>query len=218
MREKEQAMDYFISPSYTHEKINNPSFSDLVDVIEDLWGHCIFAPIKTVLEGSYGDIAAMTILCSYYEAIESYTTGESSNNRSQTFFVNGFTKVFDSDSPGIELAAREIYKYIRCGLAHEGMLRRKVSYSRSGAKAFCLTYPKSDGVLDVNAGVESIIVNPVRMYEITKHHFDSYIEKLHEIKNQELRTAFKKCVEQQWEPNGDESIIGMTEAEFLGNA
>ncbi len=212
-------MDDFLSPSYTHEKLEEPSFSDLVDVFEDLWRHYIFDPVRFLMRTQYGDIAAMIILCSYFEAIQSYTTGESSLNRSKDFFVKGFMQVFSSKAPGIENAAQEIYKYIRCGLAHEGMLSHKVSYSRAGAKAFFLTYPKKpDGNPDVCARVVSIIVNPARMYEGTEHHFNGYINKLRVGDDQDLCDAFQKSVERQWDLGSSEKNVGITESEFLGNA
>ena len=69
-----------------------------------------------------------------------------------------------------------MYIHIRYGLAHEGMLRHKVHYSRQGNKAFFLTYPKRpDGTLDMGVDCLSIIVNPIRMYEIPREHFNKYV-------------------------------------------
>ena len=207
------------SPSYSHEKLENPSVSDLVDVFEDLWRHCFFAPVDLLLKTPNGDIAAMTVLCSYFEVIAGYLSGEDTNGRSREFFVKGFCVVFRSDSPEIHNAAEAIYKHIRCGLAHEGMLSHKVNYSRAGARAFSLTYRKaSDGSLDISAGVVSIIVNPLRMYQGVLHHFDGYIRALREVKDQVLLEAFQRTVERQWALGTSENIIGMTEAEFLGRA
>jgi hypothetical protein len=212
-------MEAELSPSYSHEKLENPSFSDLVDVFEDLWRHCFFAPVDLLLKTPKGDIAAMTVLCSYFEAIAGYLSGEDTNGRSREFFVKGFCLVFRSDSPEIHKAAEAIYKHIRCGLAHEGMLSHKVNYSRAGARAFFLTYRKaSDGSLDISAGVVSIIVNPLRMYLGVLHHFDGYIHALREAKDQVLIEAFQRTVERQWALGTSENIIGMTETEFLGRA
>jgi hypothetical protein len=99
------------------------------------------------------------------------------------------------------------------------MLSHKVNYSRAGAKAFFLTYRKaSDGSLDVAAGVVSIIVNPLRMYQGVLHHFDGYVRALREAKDQVLIEAFQRSAERQWALGVSENIIGMTEAEFLGRA
>ncbi|WP_156092908.1 hypothetical protein [Laribacter hongkongensis] len=208
-----------MSSSYSHEKLENPSLDDLLDVFEDLWRHCFFAPVDLLLKTPSGDIAAMTVLCSYFEAIGGYISGENTNGRTKEFFVKSFCLVFCSNSPEIHKAAEAIYKHIRCGLAHEGMLSHKVNYSRAGAKAFFLTYHKMpDTSLDIAAGVASIIVNPLRMYYGVLHHFDGYVRALRDGKDEVLVKAFQKTVERQWALGTSENIIGMTEAEFLGRA
>lgn len=212
-------MDAQLSPSYSHEKLSNPSFVDLVDVFEDLWRNCVFSPTKALLTLPHRDVAAMTVLCSYFEAISAYITGENSDGRSKEFFVNGFCRVFRSDSAEIHKAAEHIYKYIRCGLAHEGMLSHKVNYSRAAAQAFFLTYPKAaDGSLNISAGVVSIIVNPLRMYEGVEQHFEGYVRRLRASDDKALWEGFQRTVERQWALGTGENIVGMTEAEFLGRA
>jgi hypothetical protein len=214
-------METKLSPSYSHEKLENPSHIDLVDVFEDLWRHCFLAPIDLLLRSPNGDVAAMTVLCSYFEPIGSYISGNTDPG-SKKLFINGFCRVFSSDPPDIhkdKTAAEEIYKHIRCGLAHEGMLSHKVNYSRAGAKAFFLTYRNApDGSLDIAAGVVSIVVNPFRMYQSVLQHFDGYIRVLREAKDQVLVAAFRRTVERRWALGTSENIIGMTEAEFLGRA
>jgi len=210
-------MEHYLSPSYRHEKLDNPSFSDLVDVFEDLWRHYIFNPVKCLIDMPYGEIAAMKVLSSYYESIQCCITGKSSEKKSRKFFIDGFMQVFSSNAPNIDKAASEIYKYIRCGLAHEGLLGHKVSYSNAGAKVFFLNYRKKpDGSLDFNAGVSSIIVNPKRMYKGTEKHFNAYIKKLRKGDNQDLCDSFKKTVERQWGLGLGDNIVGLSESEFLG--
>jgi hypothetical protein len=212
-------MEQYLSPSFKHEKLDNPSFSDLIDVFEDLWRHYIFNPVKCLIEMPYGDIAAMTVLCSYYESIQCCMTGKSSNKKSRKFFIEGFMRVFSSDAPDTEKAAGEIYKYIRCNLAHMGLFNYKVSYSHGGAKTFFLKYKrKPDGSEDFDSGISSIIVNPKRMYEGTEKHFNVYIKKLRKYDNQDLCDSFRKTVERQWGLSLGDNIVGMSEAEFLGKA
>lgn len=165
------------------------------------------------------DIAAMTVLCPYFEAIGGYLAGEDTNGNSKMFFIKGFYAVFRADSPEIQKAAKAVYKYIRCGLAHEGMLSHKVHYSSAGAKAFFFTYrKKEDGTFDMDAGIVSMIVNPLRIYQAVVQHFDEYIRALREAKDQALVEAFRRSVDRQWALGTSENIIGMTEAEFLGHS
>lgn len=212
-------MHEFLSPSYTHDKLENPTFGDLVDVFEDLWKKCVLAPCEMLLRFQHGDIAAMTVLSPYFEAIWTHISGEDSNGRSKQFFVKGFSRVFSSDSVGIEKAAEAIYEHVRCGLAHEGALRRKVNYSRAGAKAFYLTYPqKPTGEFNVDAGVVSIILNPQKVYEGVSRHLDSYVRALRSTADESLKAAFQKTCERLWGMGEGENIVGMTKEQFLGKA
>lgn len=211
-------MEEILSPSFRHDKLENPTFGDIVDVFEDLWKNHILVPCEMLLRFPHGDVAAMTVLSPYFEAIWIHISGEGSDRNSKKFFVNGFSQVFRADSPGIRKAAEAIYEHVRCGLAHEGALRRKVHYSRKGAKAFFLTYPKqSTGELDLEAPVVSIILNPYRVYEGVKKHFEEYVRDLRSTSEKSMRDAFQKTCERLWGIGEGDNIVGMTEEEFSGN-
>jgi len=225
---KPRTMEHRISPRYDHEKIENPTLEDLIDVFEDSWRGFVLTPAKALLKHPDGDVAAMTLISSYFEAIWIYMTGEDSDGRSKEFFVNGFGCCFRADSAGstgsagsaeIEIAAKEIYKHIRCGLAHTGMLTLRVNFSRVGAKAFYLTYPKkSDGSLSTSVPVSSIVVNPLMMYEGVLQHFERYVEALRTGEQSDLSVPFQKAVSRLWGLEEGDNIIGMTEAEYKGRA
>lgn len=210
-------MEYLVSPNFSHKKLESPSINDLVDVFEDLWINCVFVPVEILLKAPNGDIAAITILCSYFESIAGYISGSDTSSGSKKFFVDGFCRVFSSDSSGIQKAAGEIYKYVRCGLAHEGMLSHKVNYSRLGAKPFLLTYRyTTDGALDIASGAVSIMVNPERMYKGVRKHFDAYVTSLRRGDDPHILEAFERTIQKQWALGAGENPVGMTEAQFLG--
>lgn len=211
-------MEEMLSPNFTREKLDNPSTSDLVDVFEDLWRGYVFEPVRSLIRSPHGSVAAMSVLCSYYEAIESLCTGRSSRNCSEEFFVKGFSRVFSSPE-GMGVGAKEIYIHVRCGLAHEGMLRSKVHYSNVGHKAFFLTYPThSDGTLDLTGPSKSIVVNPERMLEATFQHFEKYVQLLRGQEDVGLVKNFKDFVTVQYAIGSGESIIGMAYEDFSGEA
>ena len=208
-------MEAKLTPKYSHDKLENPSFADLVDVFEDWWRSYFFAPIDVLLRTPNGDMAAMTIVCSYFEAIAGYISGKDTNGQSGTFFVDGFCRVFHSDS-NIEQAAKASYKHIRNGLAHEAMVRHQVNYSRAGSQPFFLTYRRlPNGTLDIDAGVVSIMVNPKRIFQGVRRHFDCYARDLRAAQDQGLIDAFSETIRRQWALDKNENIVGMTEAEFL---
>jgi len=210
-------MEHFVSPKYDHSKLENPSLTDLIDVFEDSWRGYVLEPAKLLLGHPSGDVAAMTLVTTYFEAIWICLAGEGSKGRSEQLFVNGFSRCFNANITGIEIAAREIYKHIRCGVAHTGMLKPRVNFSREGAHVFYLTYPKnSDGSLNLKAPVASIVVNPLRMYEGVLRHFDQYINDLRGGDRPDLTEPFQQAVSLLWEVGEGENVIGMTEEEFRG--
>ena len=85
-------MDEYLSPNYKHEKLENPSHEDLVDVFEDTWKHFVFSPVEMLLHHPYGDIAAMTVLSSYFEAVWSYLSGEDSDRKSAVSLSKDFAR------------------------------------------------------------------------------------------------------------------------------
>lgn len=212
-------MEHRLSPHYDHKKLEHPTLSDMIDVFEDSWMGFVFSPAEKLLSYPDGDVAAMTLLTSYFEAIWIYLTGEDSDGKSKEFFANGFGRIFSADSPGTDIAATAIYKHIRCGLAHTGMLTHRVNFSRVGGKAFFLIYPKNpDGSLNMSAPVASIIVNPKRMYDGVTQHFRAYVAALRSGERDDLTIPFQSAVTKLWGIGKGDNIIGMTEAEFHGRA
>jgi len=188
-----------------------------VDVVEDTWQQYVFGPVQILFDNPHGDIAAMTLLSSYFEAVWSYISGESSDGESREFFVQGFCKVFRADGGDVEIAAKAIHKNLRCGVAHAGLPTHKVYYSRDGAKTFCLTYPKNpDGALDMTVPPCSIVVNPIRMFDGIMYHFKELLKTLREAKDPTLVEAFDRSVRRLWGIGTEEGVIAMTEEDFLG--
>ena len=211
-------MEEKLTPKYSHDKLENPSFADMVDVFEDWWRSYFFAPIDVLLRTPNGDMAAIAIVCSYFEAIAGYVSGKDTNGNSGKFFVEGFCQVFRSDSKDIKKAAEAIYRHIRCGLAHAAMVHHKVNYSRDGGQAFLLTYRKKpDSTVDIDAGVVSIMVNQQLMCQGVLQNFDGYVRDLRAGKNQRLVDAFMATIGRQWALDTGENIVGVTKAEFLGH-
>ena len=106
-------------PKYDHEKVANPSLADLIDVFEDAWKGYILVPAQVLLNTPNGDIAAIALLSPYFESIEALYRGESSNRKSQKFFIDGFLRVFEKSSGLADkreakiAAANAIYENVR---------------------------------------------------------------------------------------------------------
>lgn len=211
-------MFHFISPTFTHEKLNSPSYDDLVDVFEDRIRKWFFSPASKLLDIPNCDIAAVSLLVNYFEGIEIYLTGEGSKNKSGEFFANGLKKVFmmqgHSQQFAIKIAAA-LYAQARCGFAHDGMFRNRVFFSRIRPEPILITWPKKNGVFDESAEVESILINPLKFFESIQVHFNDYVKTLRAGTDADAKQAFEKAVALKWGLSEPDRVIGMTEDEFF---
>lgn len=208
---------HFISPSYTHDKLEPPFFKDIVDVFADRMTHWLILPSKELLKVRHGEVAAVALITSYMEAIEIYFSGADSKNRSREFFVRGFKRVFAGVSgPEFmhEAVATSLYDLLRCGFAHEGMFRHGIYFSTVRPEAFTVTWPRKNGLFDPNGSLESAIVNPQRFVEGVEAHFREYVCELRRLGDSDAKTKFKAAVELKWHLTGEQRNIGMTEEEF----
>ena len=210
-----------LTPNYDHEKIANPSLADLIDVFEDAWKGYILFPAKVLLNipNHDGDLAAVTLLNSYFESIEELYQGKSSKHNSRKFFIAGFLRVFEK-VPGLkraekEIIAKAIYEHVRCGAVHTGFPTHKVRFQREKRNAFLLTYPRSpDGQLDTKLPVESILVNAERIHDAVVWHLDQYVKALRQIHETTLQGNFNRLMRSSWGIGEGGNVVGMTEEEF----
>lgn len=214
----EPTVQHFISPSFTHEKLESPSYADLVDVFEDRTRNWFFLPASKLLDTPNCDIAAVALLINYFEGIEIYLTGEDSKNKSAEFFARGFERVFVVDAQAAEFSRKitaSMYQQARCGFAHDGMFRNRVFFSRACSEPILVTWPKKNGEFDRSGSVESIVINPLRFFESIKTHFDRYIKQLRDSTGAEIKCAFERTVALKWGLGEQDPIIGMTQDEFF---
>lgn len=213
-------MIQLISPHYTYKKLEPPFYKDLVDVFEDRMRYWMLYPAKKLLSNRIDQVAALGILLNYLEAIEIYTTGNDSNKKSYEFFKNSFSKVFAitvGDESGIDECAKALYVQARCGFAHDGGFRNKVFIKDTTQNAIVITWPMENGKFVFSRGIESIIINPVRFYQVIEIHFENYLKKLKSRKDQNIVDSFKSAVNLKWGLDIEYVNVGMTEEEFKNN-
>jgi len=209
-------MDKYISPNYKYEKLEYPSFEDLIDVFEDRVKNWTLVPAESLLESHHGFVAAISILFTYFEGIQIYVSGKDSKSSSKTHFIKGFLSVFgapDIDKSKLKNMAKTIYYEGRCGFFHEGLSGGKVLYSNARNEALTITSPRVDGEMDYRV-VRSIVINPARFLWCIKRHFNKYISDLRKEDNIDLRNRFKKAVDMKWGLDDPDIRIGTTEDEF----
>ncbi len=209
---------YFISPTFTHEKLESPSYDDLIDVFEDRTRNWLLLPASKLLDMPHCEIAAVGLLVNYFEGIEIYVTGEDSKRQSEEFFARGFGRVFSAEGHDPSFSrkiAAAIYSQARCGFAHDGMFRNRVFFNRVRPEPILVSWLKKNGVFDQSREVESISINPSRFYESIETHFNRYVKTLREAVDAEAKSAFKNAVALKWGLDEPDRVIGMTEDEFF---
>jgi hypothetical protein len=212
-------MQNFISPNFGPEKLESPTYEDLIDVFEDRMRNWFLLPAARLLEMPRCQIAAVDLLITYFEGIEMYLSGKDSRNRSLESFTNGFFRVFsiqDEGKDSYKIVAAAIYDQARCGFAHDGMFRNRVFFSDVSSKPLFVTFPKKNGTLDFSQ-VESIVINPFCFYVSIRTHFERYVKSLREGSDTAIRQAFETTVKLKWALSEKDRTIGMTEEDFLGH-
>ena len=137
-------MPHLISPQFTDAKLApGCTLEDKIDVFEDWMTGWLLRHAHALCDDGYvfrkdAGFAVLTIATAYFEPIESYHTGKSSEGNSKKFFRRGFLRVFSGLTatlkqhgyPDADCVARklvdEIYDHMRCGLFHEGGAKYKL--------------------------------------------------------------------------------------------
>jgi len=209
-----------ISPNFTYEKLEAPSYEDIVDVFEDRMKNWLLFPAKALLEVPHGDIAAVGLAINYIEGIEIYISGQDSKRRSQEFFCSGFKRIFSrrvSSFPDYmhDAFAKALYDLLRCGFAHDAMFRYGISFSEIRKEAFTITWPKINGEFDPNGQLVSAVINPHRFIAGIEFHLDKYVKELRIPEPSCTKENFLTAVKLKWRLDEEGPLIGMTEHEFL---
>jgi hypothetical protein len=212
---------HFVSPNYTHEKLEPPFYKDLVDVFEDRMLNWLLVPATKLLKIKHGSVAAVALAMNYIEGIEIYASGKDSKNKSKEFFRRGFKRVFASASGPAhfqDAIANSLYDLLRCGFAHDAMFRNRIYFSSIRKTAFTITWPQKNGQFDPDGHLESAIINPERFIQCIEIHFAEYMKELRAKDATVIKENFLAAVALKWDLEGSIHRIGMTEEEFMRDA
>ena len=214
-------MKHYVSPNFTHEKLEPPLFKDVVDVFEDRMRYWLLEPAKHLLKVKHGEIAAVALATTYIEGIEIYIAGKDSKNKSKEFFRRGYKRVFAAVS-GPEYMqdaiADALYDLLRCGFAHDGMFRTGIYFSTVRKEAMLITWPKKNGQFDPTAKLESAVINPRGFVKCIEVHLNSYLRELRSRKSNEAQDRFRAAVDLKWRLGQPGPFVGMSEDKFHSGA
>ena len=193
-----------ISPHYPEAKLDNPSFDDLVDVLEDRITYWVIEPAKLLASDEIYQVAGFCIALTYFEGIWPYIQGRGSKGNSKHFFIEAFIDVFrPSGHPEsiIREVAEVFYGDARCGFFHEGMFRDHIFFKKLDRGELLIT--------PVNKKIESILVDSAKFITSVERHFSGLIAALRDPSSIEKRKTFEKMCKKQWDWEGPARYIGI---------
>lgn len=109
-----------------------------------------------------GFLVLMSCL-SYFEGVEQYRTGISSQGNSQRTFINAMNRLYPGQFS--ENQIRRLYNQARCGLFHDGMTKGQIIINR--------TYDNSIEITN-----NDIKINPQKLLQDIINDFNDFIELL----------------------------------------
>jgi len=115
----------------------------------------------------------LMICLSYFEGVEEYKTGQSSQNRSRQFFRNSIERIYPEQFSQNQLD--ELYVEGRCGLFHNGMVRGQIVIRNSFTKS-------------IEFDNQRIKISPKKLLRDIKNDFENFITFLRQ--NQNARINF----------------------------
>lgn len=206
-------MDVFISPNFKSEKLDNPTIDDVIDVFKDRTMNWLFEPAKKLIEERIGWFSGLCLLLTYFEGIMAYVTGEDSKGKSKKYFRAAFVDVFRSSNISeyqLKRIADIMYEDGRCGFFHDGMLRNRIYLSELNKVDMIITLPrKSDGSIDEDGKINSILIDPQKFMATIERHFIDYLLGLRNPKETDKRDNFLKMAKEKWDWESEGTIIGL---------
>ena len=201
-----------VSPQFTDSKLQpGCAMEDKIEVFEDQMSGWLLRHAHALLDEKYvfrkdAGFAVLTLVTAYFEPIESYHAGLSSDRQSKVFFRRGFLRVFlnlpttlknngftDADQLAADIAD-EIYIHLRCGLFHEGGAKHKLLVRQDTAPLGFM--------LDMTTGnVGSIVIDPGRFVAEVQNHLNTYVARLRDPSETDLRQKFEAFFDHKMSPS-----------------
>ncbi|MDP3916762.1 MAG: hypothetical protein Q8Q42_00555 [Nanoarchaeota archaeon] len=139
---------------------------------------------KKLMKDKNNDLVVLQIAISYIEGNQQYREGKPSRNSSKKCFIRGFRRIFKISNNIIsEKRLEHFYDQVRCGLFHDGMIKKDVVVSRDFDAAL---YLRETGTKE-----RTILINPCKFLGIISQDFYKYIKEL-KSGNKESISNFEK--------------------------
>jgi hypothetical protein len=180
-----------ISRHYSDYHVTQDIFETRLAVYEDQirgWFH----DQARILEkaSDHAGFVLLLIAVSYIESYAVFWKGEDSRNRSREFFREAFKDILpiEATDPAIlDNAIDDLYHQVRCGLFHVGITRAKVTLAGR------FNDPVGIEVNNETREVVRININPHSFLDTIEEHFSTYVMRLRDPSEEELRGNFDRA-------------------------
>lgn len=177
--------------SSCHININNDVFERRLAVYEDQirgWFHDQARILEKVSD--HAGLVILLVAVSYIEGYAIFRKGQDSKGQSKEFFREAFKEIFPIEAETcqtLDNAIDELYHQVRCGLFHLGIIRHKVILSGEFDHAVEIEMNSENGEVQI------IKINPHKLLDEVEKHFSSYVMRLRDPSEKELRENFDRA-------------------------
>lgn len=176
-------MTFAVSPRHTVEKLASGKIEDFADVFEAQVMGWLVEPANHLRYSQHAGYAILSIVLPYFESIAQFIEGKKRGSEKQ--FIVGLRAVFPEVPEGTpEGIFSELYDQLRCGIFHRGIAKGKVQIFPGGDFPIAIEW-------DSAGQVTCIKVVPVNLIDPIVDHLRSYVAKLREPNNADLRRNFE---------------------------
>ena len=132
---------------------------------------------KMLLDCDHNNFVVLMICMSYLEGVEQYIQGKSSNGNSNAMFIDSLSRIYPTQFTKKNL--KKLYHQSRSSLFHNGMVGRDVIIDNRFAEP-------------IKFDTQDIKINPRKLLFDIQNDFKSYILKLKNVTNADLRELFNQ--------------------------
>lgn len=159
------------------KKLNPYDINDKIHIYERQVSEWFLNIANQLSKGDHNGFIVLMICLSYFEGVQQYIDGQSSEGRSsKQFFKLSIHRVYPHRFSNVDLD--ELYKEARCGLFHNGMVSGKIIINNSFEHA--IDFPDND----------TIRISPKKLLDDVKKDFGKYISELRNEHKQNIRNSF----------------------------
>ena len=156
---------YFVFDKVNNILLNPENIDDKIIIYErQVKGWFLQPTLKMVkYKPEHKGFLVLMSCISYFEGVEQYKTGITSNGNSKRAFINAIRKLYPNKFDYFQIT--RLYNQARCGLFHDGMVKGQIIISNSYEDSINITH-------------NDIFINPKKLLNDIIDDFENYLTNL----------------------------------------